>query len=96
MPRGEQDSGLEEVLMTPSVTRPASPERVAAAELPDAQRYASGVGHMFNDLSATCWLSYLLVYLQSVANLSNVAAGAWHHCVHGPRSPPCSALAQRP
>ena len=83
--------------MAASVTRPASPQRLAsAAELPNTQRYAYGVGHMFNDLSATCWLSYVLVYLQSVANLSSVAAGAWHHCARALQSLPCSAFTRRP
>jgi hypothetical protein len=88
-----EEGGLEEVLMGGSTTRPASPEaerseaepepaeaEPAEAELSRRQRYAYGVGHMFNDLSATCWFSYLLVYLQSVANLSNATAGARAHC----------------
>eukprot|EP01048_Picozoa_sp_COSAG05_P001799 COSAG05_NODE_63_length_22889_cov_41.986617_13_plen_491_part_00 len=41
----------------------------------DRQRYSYGVGHMFNDLSASCWFSYLLVYLHSVAQLTNLTAG---------------------
>jgi hypothetical protein len=41
----------------------------------ERQRYSYGVGHMFNDLSATCWFSYLLVYLHKVAELSNDYAG---------------------
>jgi hypothetical protein len=84
MPRGgsyeDEEGGLEEVLMGGSTTRPSSPDLVRAeaegAVLSRRQRYAYGVGHMFNDLSATCWFSYLLVYLQSVANLSNATAGA--------------------
>ena len=83
MPRGmseDEEGGLEEVLMGGSTTRPSSPDLVRAeaeGAVPSRrQRYAYGVGHMFNDLSATCWFSYLLVYLQSVANLSNATAGA--------------------
>lgn len=61
------------------ISRPGSPERAAEVssgrELPPMQRYAYGVGHMFNDLSAACWFSYLLVYLHSVAQLSNETAG---------------------
>jgi hypothetical protein len=41
----------------------------------ERQRLSYGIGHMFNDLSAACWFSYLLVYLHSVAQLSNINAG---------------------
>jgi hypothetical protein len=73
------EGDLEDVLI-PNTTRPSSPERTperpsGEAELTRTQRYAYGVGHMFNDLSATCWFSYLLVYLHSVAQLSNATAG---------------------
>ncbi|OQV17781.1 Major facilitator superfamily domain-containing protein 12 [Hypsibius exemplaris] len=35
-----------------------------------------GVGHVLNDLCAAMWFSYLLVFLHSVLNFSNVYAGA--------------------
>ena len=38
-------------------------------------RYSYGVGHMFNDLSAACWYTYLLLFLVKVARLRPVDAG---------------------
>ena len=81
MPRSVTEGAsddLEEPMM--GVSRPPSPgemtaEDASGRELPPRQRYAYGVGHMFNDLSAACWFSYLLVYLHSVARLSNETAG---------------------
>eukprot|EP01046_Picozoa_sp_COSAG06_P060277 COSAG06_NODE_12763_length_1333_cov_1.035656_1_plen_55_part_10 len=41
-----------------------------------------GVGHVFNDLSAACWYTYLLVYLTKVAGLSHFDAGLVLLCGH--------------
>lgn len=35
-----------------------------------------GVGHVLNDLSASMWFTYLLVYLHKVVKFSNTIAGA--------------------
>ncbi|XP_035667594.1 major facilitator superfamily domain-containing protein 12-like isoform X1 [Branchiostoma floridae] len=43
--------------------------------LPRARRFTYGVGHMLNDLCASMWFSYLLVYFHKVVNFSNVLAG---------------------
>ncbi|XP_077989047.1 major facilitator superfamily domain-containing protein 12-like [Glandiceps talaboti] len=39
------------------------------------RRYAYGVGHVQNDLCASMWFSYLLIYFHSVLNFSNSMAG---------------------
>ena len=38
-------------------------------------RICYGVGHILNDLCASMWFTYLLVYLHKVVEFSNVAAG---------------------
>ena len=38
-------------------------------------RLCYGVGHILNDLCASMWFTYLLVYLHSVVRFSNIAAG---------------------
>ena len=38
-------------------------------------RLAYGVGHVFNDLCASIWFTYLLVFLQRVAGFSHYQAG---------------------
>ncbi|KAL9987295.1 hypothetical protein ACROYT_G001578 [Oculina patagonica] len=38
-------------------------------------RISYGVGHILNDLCASMWFTYLLVYLHKVVEFSNVAAG---------------------
>ena len=37
--------------------------------------WAYGVGHVLNDLTATCWFSFLLYYLTDIVNLSKEKAG---------------------
>ncbi|CAH1254145.1 MFSD12 [Branchiostoma lanceolatum] len=43
--------------------------------LPRSRRFTYGVGHVLNDLCASMWFSYLLVYFHKVVNFSNVLAG---------------------
>ena len=38
-------------------------------------RLAYGVGHVFNDMCASMWFTYLLVYLQRIAGFSHNQAG---------------------
>lgn len=38
-------------------------------------RFCYGVGHILNDLCASMWFTYLLVYLHKIVEFSNVAAG---------------------
>jgi Na+/melibiose symporter-like transporter len=40
-----------------------------------SQRLSYSVGHVLNDLCASLWFTYLLLFLRQVAMLSNVAAG---------------------
>ncbi|EDO34621.1 predicted protein [Nematostella vectensis] len=39
-------------------------------------KFCYGVGHILNDLCASMWFTYLLVYLHKVVKFSNLAAGA--------------------
>lgn len=39
------------------------------------QRFSFGVGHVLNDLCASMWFSYLLVYMHSVIGFSHFHAG---------------------
>jgi Na+/melibiose symporter-like transporter/glutathione synthase/RimK-type ligase-like ATP-grasp enzyme len=78
------------------------PRARRTAALPRAQMSMSrrtalsyGVGHVFNDLSAACWYTYLLVYLTKVAGLSHFDAGLvllCGHCVDAV-STPCVGVA---
>ncbi|XP_065053899.1 major facilitator superfamily domain-containing protein 12-like [Rhopilema esculentum] len=47
----------------------------SSRRLPLIQRVCYGVGHVFNDLCANCWFSYLLIYMTKVISLSNANAG---------------------
>ncbi len=38
-------------------------------------KFAYSVGHVLNDLSASMWFSYLLVFYHRVVNFSNASAG---------------------
>lgn len=37
--------------------------------------FAYGIGHVLNDLTATCWFSFLLYYLTDIVNISKKKAG---------------------
>lgn len=39
------------------------------------QKFSHGVGHILNDLAASVWFSYLIIYLTKVAGLSNRNTG---------------------
>lgn len=52
-------------------TMPLSPSR----HLPLSRRLTYGVGHVLNDLCASMWFSYLLLYFHSVISFSNKMAG---------------------
>lgn len=39
-------------------------------------KLAYALGHIFNDLAAAMWFSYTLIYLQRVALLKPIVAGA--------------------
>ena len=41
-----------------------------------SRKFCYGVGHILNDLCASMWFTYLLVYFHSVVEFSNVMAGA--------------------
>ena len=43
--------------------------------LPCSRRFGYGVGHVLNDLCASIWFSYLLVFYHSVLGFSNKNAG---------------------
>lgn len=44
--------------------------------LPMRQFAPYSVGHVLNDMTAACWFSYLLYYLEKAQNLSSIEAGA--------------------
>ena len=39
------------------------------------KKLSYGVGHILNDLTASMWFSYLLIYLHRVVNFENATAG---------------------
>lgn len=47
-----------------------------AGRLTISTKLAYALGHVFNDLAAAMWFSYTLIYLQRVALLEPIAAGA--------------------
>ncbi|KAK3759213.1 hypothetical protein RRG08_054934 [Elysia crispata] len=47
----------------------------SARALTNFQRFSYGVGHVLNDLTASMWFSYLLIFLQKVDRFENVLAG---------------------
>lgn len=44
-------------------------------QLSFAKKFSYGVGHVLNDLTASMWFSYLLIYLHRVVNFSNALSG---------------------
>lgn len=50
---------------TPLIATVVTPKR-----LPFSQRLSYGVGHVLNDLCASMWFSYLLVYFHKVLGFS--------------------------
>jgi Na+/melibiose symporter-like transporter len=48
---------------------------MAQDQLALAKKLSYGVGHVLNDLTASMWFSYLLLYLHKVAGFDNPTAG---------------------
>lgn len=44
-------------------------------ELSVVKKFSYGVGHVLNDLTASMWFSYLLIYLHRIVNFENSTAG---------------------
>lgn len=49
---------------------------VESGKIATSTKLAYALGHVFNDLAAAMWFSYTLIYLQRVALLKSVIAGA--------------------
>src|ERR1700712_4778311 len=49
--------------------------RIKGDDLQPLNIFAYGVGHVLNDLTATCWFSFLLYYLTDIVNISKEKAG---------------------
>jgi Na+/melibiose symporter-like transporter len=49
---------------------------VDTGRLTISTKFAYALGHVFNDLAAAMWFSYTLIYLQRVALLEPIVAGA--------------------
>lgn len=49
---------------------------VDTGRIATSTKLAYALGHVFNDLAAAMWFSYTLIYLQRVALLEPVIAGA--------------------
>ena len=50
-------------------------ERNSDNQLPLSRRLAYGVGHILNDLCASMWFTYMLLYMRNVVGMSAVNAG---------------------
>jgi Na+/melibiose symporter-like transporter len=44
-------------------------------QLSIARKFSFGVGHVLNDLTASMWFSYLLLYLHRIVLFDNAIAG---------------------
>ena len=61
---------------TPSTSSPLpSPPLSTVAPLPSRIRLSYAAGHVLNDLVASCWFSYLLVFLRTVLLFPSTQAG---------------------
>ena len=49
---------------------------VNSGRIAASTKIAYALGHIFNDLAADMWFSYTLIYLQRVALLEPIVAGA--------------------
>lgn len=49
--------------------------KIKGDDLRGSNIFAYGVGHVLNDLTATCWFSFLLYYLTDIVNLDRRKAG---------------------
>ena len=52
-----------------------APSPSLAAPLPSYVKWSYGVGHVLNDLVASCWFSYLLVFLRTVLLFPSTQSG---------------------
>lgn len=50
-------------------------ENIWRMGLPLTQRLGYSIGHVLNDLTASVWFSYLIVYFHQVMNFNNNLAG---------------------
>ncbi|XP_031567378.1 major facilitator superfamily domain-containing protein 12-like isoform X1 [Actinia tenebrosa] len=57
------------------IRRITSKSHTEKKSLPVKQKFSHGVGHILNDLAASVWFSYLIIYLTKVAGLSNRHTG---------------------
>ena len=57
-------------------------EASGEARLPIVQKLSYGVGHMLNDLCASIWFSYLLVFYHYVIKFNNEMAGERLYCLY--------------
>lgn len=48
---------------------------MANDQLSIGQKFSYGVGHILNDLTASMWFSYLLLYLHRIVLFDNSLAG---------------------
>lgn len=44
-------------------------------KLPVTQRIGYSIGHVLNDLTASMWFSYLIIYFHQVKKFNNILAG---------------------
>lgn len=51
--------------------------------LPFVRKVSYAVGHFLNDLCASMWFTYLLVFYHSVLGLQNTYAGVFDSVLHG-------------
>ena len=59
----------------PLVSNIGSPRMERHGQLPLYRRYTYGVGHVFNDLCASMWFTYMILFYHMVLRLSNAYAG---------------------
>lgn len=57
------------------VERPRPRRRRRLAPLRARLKAAYGLGHVFNDISATIWFSYTMVFVQNVIGVPSTVAG---------------------
>lgn len=57
------------------IKKMTSKSQTQKKSLPVKQKFSHGVGHILNDLAASVWFSYLIIYLTKVAGLSNRHTG---------------------
>ncbi|XP_029658093.1 major facilitator superfamily domain-containing protein 12 isoform X1 [Octopus sinensis] len=50
-------------------------DQTQESSVPFIRKLAFGCGHVFNDLAASMWFSYLLIYFNKVLNFNSVLAG---------------------